>query len=554
MAPDGKGSLRVVVIGASAAGLRAAARAKRLMPDATVTVVDSEKIISYGACGLPYYLSGDIESPRHLRETQWGTIRDEAFFRQVKDLTVMTETKAEHVDADAKQVRITDLRTGKGEVLTYDRLVLATGASPIWLPGVAKDHPRITTFKTFQDAQQWRGRLERNELDRLAIVGAGFIGLELAEAFTALWGCEVDLIEAEDRVLPQMLDPEMARLVQDHLEEQGVRIHTSCCVESIENTEQGLRINTADKTLETQYAIFALGVRPTVELAEQAGVALGEKGGIAVDENLRTNLPDVYAAGDCIEVELVCGVKAVVPLGSLANKQGRAVGDNLAGRDTKFPKVAVSACVKAFDFNIASTGLTETLAKNIGLACHVAWGNFSGLAHYYPEDKSISLKLVYAADSKRLLGLQAVGEGDVVKRVDVMGNLLRIDGKLEDLLDLEFCYSPPYSPALDPLYVIGAVAANQEDGLSGISPDSDLESAFVIDVRSEPEAQANAVDGAINIPLEQFRQRVDEVPRDRDVVVICQRGARSAEVARILLWQGHRDVRYVGGGVAMKTR
>ena len=544
----------IVVIGASAAGLRAAARAKRLMPKSNVTVVDREKIISYGACGLPYYLAGDIESPRPLRATQWGTIRDEEFFLRVKALKVLTETRADRIDPETHTVHITDLKSNQTRKLHFDKLVLATGASPILLDGIDKGHERISVFKTLEDAKLWRTKLERNEMDRVAIIGAGFIGIELAEAFASLWGCKVDLVESEDRVLPQMLDSEMARLVQAHLESQGVRVHTGHCVNAIRDTGEGLEIVCEKNTIPTQYAIMGLGVSPNVDLAKQAGIVVGDRGGIVVDELMQTNLPDVYAAGDCVEVELVCGAKAVIPLGSLANKQGRAVGDNLAGRGTKVGKVVGSAGVKAFDLNVAATGLTERMAQRIGLETKAIWGTFGDRAHYHPDDKTMALKLLYQPGTQLLLGLQAVGAGEVVKRVDVFGNLVLAGGRLDDLLDLEFCYSPPYAPALDPLYTIGAAALNQEDGITAVAPDDPLEGVSVVDVRTEDEFAGGSADRAVNIPLEQFRERLGEVDSSKPVTVICARGARSAEAARILMQNGYANVNYVGGGVSMRKK
>jgi NADPH-dependent 2,4-dienoyl-CoA reductase/sulfur reductase-like enzyme/rhodanese-related sulfurtransferase len=557
MGQDGEKGLRIVVVGASAAGLRAAARAKRLLPNAEVTVVDAETIISYGACGLPYYLSGDIESPRPLRTTAWGVIRDPGFFRHVKALNVLNGTRAILIDASAKTLEIEKLTTGEKSTLEYDKLVLATGAEPILLPG-CEGNERISSFKTIEDAREWRMKLEANELDRVAIIGSGFIGIELAEAFTSMWGVGVDLIEAQGYVLPQLLDPEMAALVEAHLTAQGVTLHKSCCVSGITATDEGLSIATDSKTVKASHAIVALGVRPNVELAKTAGIETGQRGGIVVNDAMETNVPDIYAAGDCIEVELISGGKAVIPLGSLANKQGRLIGNQLAGRDTRFHKVAGSACVKVFDFNVASTGLTKVAAERAGIEAKEAWGAFSGMAHYYPDDKSISVKLVYEPGSLKVLGVQALGEGDSVKRIDVAGNLILNGGTVGDLLDLEFAYSPPYSPALDPLYAIGCVALNQEeDELTCISPDAALNGeATILDVRTEPESEANPVnaEGVLNIALEQIRERLDDVPEGKPVVVVCAKGVRSAEAARVLLQSGRSGTVYSGGGVFMRPK
>ena len=545
---------RIVVIGASAAGLRAAARAKRLLPRAEVTVLDREEAISVGACGLPYYLSGDVENPDKLRATPWGALRDPAFFRAVKDLDVKTGVEAVAIDRAGKVVRARDA-AGRELAFPYDKLVLATGATPRWLPGVPKDHPRVSAFKTIDDAKRWRKALEAREVERVAILGAGYIGCELAEAFGGLWGCEVDLIEAAGHVLPQVLDPEMAALVQAHLEEQGVRVRTACRVESLQERGDALVLATTRGEIETGHAICALGFAPASGLAAAAGLAIGPTGGIVVDEGLCTSDPDVLAAGDCIEVvHAVSGRPAHVPLGSLANKQGRIAGDVLAGRDARFGPVAGSGVVKVFDLNVAATGLSEAAARRAGIAVEAVWGTFSDKAHYHPDDMTIQLKLVFRPGDGRLAGLQAVGSGDVVRRVDVFAGLLARGGRVDDLLDLEFAYAPPYAPPLDPLFVLGCAAKNQAaDGVRSVAPATPLEGFRVLDVRTRGEAQARPLDRAVNIPLDELRARLAEVPADAPVLVVCAKGPRSAEAARLLLNAGRERVSYLGGGTLMRV-
>jgi NADPH-dependent 2,4-dienoyl-CoA reductase/sulfur reductase-like enzyme/rhodanese-related sulfurtransferase len=546
--------LRIVIVGASAAGLRAASRAKRLMPESLITVIDGEKFISYGACGLPYYLSGDIESPRALRETSWGTLRNPEFFKKVKGLDVRIQTIVTNVDIENKLVSLVNKETGNTENLQFVKLVLATGATPIMLPGIPADHQRISTFKTVEDAIGWRKKLETGQLEKIAIIGSGFIGIELAEAFTTMWDAKVDLIEMENRILPQMLDTDMSFLIEKHLKEKGVQLHKSCRVTAINDMPDGLEIVTDNKTIKTEYAIVGVGVRPRVELARQMGLKIGEYGGITVNENLQTSHPDVYAAGDCIEVEYFHGKKAVIPLGSLANKQGRAVGDQLAGRKTRFKKVVGSACVKVFDYNVAATGLSEIMAERYGIPTRAVCGTFNDIAHYYPEDKNIFLKLVYNPDTLQILGFQGVGEGNVVKRVDVLGNLLMNEGHLEDLLDLEFAYSPPYASALDPLYVLGAAALNQEEGVVAYSYAELPDNGLLLDVRTSDEAKNYPIENTMHIPLEELRERVNEVGKNEAIKIVCSRGTRSAEATRWFVEAGHKNVAYVRGGWFMLNK
>lgn len=547
-------SQKIVVIGASAAGLRAAARAKRLLPDSTVVVLDREQVISYGACGLPYFVGGDIENILPLRATPWGVLRDPDFFEFVKDLDVRIGQEVKSIDRSAHQVTYVDLASGQEQSIDYDKLVLATGASSKLLPGIGPDHPKVSVFKTVEDAKHWRGALERNEIDSIAIVGAGFIGLELVEAFKGMWGCKVDLIEGFDQVLAQTLDPEMAALVQKHLEDQGVRLHLGCLCESFEDAGDKLIIHTSKGPIETEHAICAVGFSPNSKLAEQAGLELGPAGGIKVDEKLLTSDPDIYAAGDCIEViHRVSGRSAYIPLGSLANRQGRMVGNLLAGRSGSFGPVVGSGAVKVFAYNCSSTGLSQAAAKRAGIEVEAVWGTFSDKAHYHPDDKIIFCKLTYRPGDGRLLGFQAVGPGEVVKRVDVLGNLLHHQGTIDDLLDLEFAYAPPFAPAIDPLYVLGCAAGNQlNDRITSVAPVLSGQDYTLLDVRTPGEAAARPVaENALVIPLEEIRDRLDEIPQDKPVLLVCARGARSAEALRILLQAGHAGSVYIGGGVAM---
>ncbi len=553
---------RVVVIGASAAGLRAAARAKRRNPELEIVVLDRREIISLGACGLPYYVSGDLDSLEPLRTTPWGALRDAEFFRSAKGLDVRVRCAVTAIDCEERRVHCRDLDSSKEETLDWDRLVIATGARPRTLPGISPEHPRVSSFTTAEEALRWREALQRGQLESIAIIGAGLIGIELAEAFSSLWGCEVTLIESLDRVLGQLLDTEMSALVQAHLEQQGVRVHTGRRCLSLEECDGALRIDTDAGVIETQHAICAIGFEPEVELAREAGLAIGGAGGIAVDELLRTSDPRVFAAGDCIEVHHRVSDQAVhLPLGSLANRQGRVVGDNLTGLESRFGAVVGSSAVKAFELNVAAAGLSEGACERLGVACESVYGTFSDKAAYHPDDEPLHMKLVFTSSELadhggRLLGLQVVGRGDAVKRVDVFANLLHRGGRVDDLLELEFCYAPPFAPALDPLYALGCAALNQvRDGVRCAPPDRELDPPSLVDVRTASEAEAAPLEeGGRQIPLEQLRARLGEVAQVQDPLVYCSRGARSAEAARVLLQNGHPGVRYLGGGISMRVR
>ena len=549
-------SMRIIVVGASAAGLRAAARARRRLPDARVLVIDQSTLISYGACGMPYFVSGDIHSADKLRETPHGLIRDPAYFRSAKDLEVITETRVERIDRSARKVFCRSTKTGEASEYSYDKLVLATGASPAIVPGVPKVSKRITTFKTLQDAINLRESLQRGEIGKVAIVGGGFIGCELAEAFGALWGAKVVLIDMASSILPNMLDPEMASAVEAYLKTEGVEVHTNCPLEGMVESEESVTIKTPYGDFEVDCAVIAVGVRPNSELAADCGLAVGKGGGIVVDDRMATNDRNIFAAGDCVEVKhLVTDNPVQLPLGSLANRQGRVIGSNLGGGNERFGPVVGSVAVKIFDMNVAATGLTEGSARDAGFDVGCAWGTFTDKADYYPESQNIHLKLVFDKGSQRLLGLQGYGKGEVVKRVDVFAALLKNQGQLEDLLDMEFAYAPPYAPAVDPLYSLGCAARNAMlEDVEQVSPETELGDRLVIDVRQSYEVESMPLSEADvrNIPLEELRKNWEEIPADRPLVAICAKGYRSAESVRILKEKGFHDVAYVGGGFLMK--
>ncbi len=554
-------SQRIVVVGASAAGLKAAARARRLLPATQITVLDERTFISYGACGLPYFLSGDIENLDKLRETSYGAVRDPEFFAAVKDLQVLTGIRAARIDLEHKQVEAVRLGGDERPVFPYDQLVIATGSGPRRVPGIEPGEA-CCFFHTPEEAKALRQGLQAGKIGSVVVVGGGFIGCELAAAFAELWGCEVCLLEAEPQLLPQLLDPDLADLVAGELRRNEVDVRCGMPVTCAATEDNRATVTagpeTSRETFTADRVVVAVGVEPRVTWAVESGLAAGPRGGLVVDEQLRTSAPDVFAAGDCIEVtSLVTGAPALVPLGSLANRQGRVVGDNLAGKGTRFGPVAGAACVKVFGWNVASSGISLAQAGRAGLQVRAAWGTFFDLAHYYPEHDQVFLKLVYEEGTRRLLGLQAVGGGETVKRVDVFTGLLQREGKLEDLLDLEFCYSPPYNAALDSLHGLGCVALNQEEtGVPGLGPGSEPGDRFVLDVRAADEITEEfpSPPGAVNIPFAELRGRLNELPADRPLCIVCAVGVRSSEAARWLASQGLRDVVFLAGGMNMRVQ
>ena len=543
---------RVVVVGASAAGLRCACRLARLRPSWEVTVLERRDTFSWAACGLPYVLSGDIDEADALRRTQDGALRDEAYFAAVKGVTVLAGHEVFAVDTASRVVRV---RAGLQEIeVGWEDLVLATGARARKLSGQG-EHARVCSFHTPEDLARLHHGLTRREINRVVLIGGGLVGCELAEAFRGLWGCEVTLVEAAGHVLPGVLDVEMAAVAGRALERHGVRIRAGLHVDAIDTSEAGIGARIGDDRVEGDVVVVAVGVDPAVGLARRAGARLGASGAIVVDERMATSLPNVWAVGDCVEVRhAVTGAGAFLPLGSLANRQGRCLANVLAGRADRFPPVAGAVAVKIFDCNVAATGITRNHAERLGLAARSAWVVGHDGAHYWPEAKEIVLHLVYESGSGRLLGMQAVGDGEVAKRVDVVTQLIVRGGTLDDLAHVEHAYAPPYAPALDPLAVLAFVAQNQEDGIVGRPPSTGLADLRVLDVRHPEESEARPVgsEDVVLAPLESLRA-ASRAGGDDPLLVVCERGTRSAEAVRWLRSRGV-DASYLGGGLRLRSR
>ncbi len=544
---------RVVIVGASAAGLRCACRLRRLQPAWSLTVVEANEVFSYGACGLPYVLSGDLEDLGVLRRTQYGADRDEDYFAEVKGVEVLAPWRATAVDIGKKTLHI-DGPDGQRD-LEWDDLVIATGASPRRLPG-QPEHPRVHTFHVWDDVKPLKSGLMRGEIDRVAVVGAGLVGCELAEAFRGLWGADVTLIETAPHPLPEVLDPELGAVVLRHLETNGVRVVCGAAVEEILAGDAGVTIRAGSETVESDVVVVAIGVVPRVELAVAAGAALGPSRAIRVDERLATSVPRVWAAGDCVENRhAATGGPAFLPLGSLANRQGRVLANILAGRDDSFGAVAAATAVKVFDLNVAAVGCTASRLGGDGIGVRSVWISAEDTAHYWPEAKLLLLGMVYDPATRRVLGVQGVSEGgEVAKRIDVAAQLILRGAAVDDLAAVEHAYAPPYAPALDPLAVLAMTAQNQIDGVEAVSPLTDLRSTTVLDVRvpEEREERPIAARKVIEIEAGLLRCRADELP-DQDLLVACAHGTRSAEAVR---WLGGRGVRarYLGGGVSWRVR
>ena len=546
--------MKIVVIGANAAGAKAASKAKRINPRAEVTLIDRGNFISYGACGIPYYVSDTVNELKELMSTPVGVIRDPIFFQKVKGVSVRINTEATGIDRVAKIVRLVDRTSGEESNLPYDRLILATGSSPL-IPKVDNvDLRGILTVKSLADAELLKNSAIAGST--ACIVGGGLIGLETAEALQ-LRGMQVTVVEMRDQLLLGILDREMAFLVEKQINQQGVTVMTGCRVTGFGGTKQVETVFIGTRELQADLVVLAPGVSPNVGLARAAGLEIGITGAISVDTRLCTNDPDIYACGDCCETtHLITGKKVHIPLGSTANKQGRVAGINAAGGEASFGGVIGTSILRVFDLNAGKTGLTEAEARAHGYDIEVAMSPAHDKAHFFPGAKPIVLKLIAERPSGRLLGLQAVGEGAVDKRLDAAATALTFGATADQLSQVDLAYAPPYSAAMDNLIVAADILKNKLAGhASGISSREvkrkfDEQDDFILlDVRSPAEHGEVGIEGAKLIPLGMLRERLDELPKDKEIIAFCKISLRGYEAHKILDAAGFDNTKFMDGGI-----
>ncbi|WP_243310661.1 FAD-dependent oxidoreductase [Fundidesulfovibrio agrisoli] len=554
----------VVIIGAVALGPKAACRFKRLEPDSKVTMIDRDSIVSYGGCGIPYFISGDVSDLRELRTTSFKLVRDEAFFRDCKDIEVLTRTEALSIDRAAKRVRLRNLDTGQESELAYDKLVLSTGASARRLNIPGEDLPGVHSVGNLHDASAVKDLISGGHAGKAVVVGSGFIGLEVAEALADMWGLEVSIVEIQDRLLPRNISPLLARMASEHLTEKDVALHFGEKVLAIEGEGRVERVITDKRTIEAELVVMAAGVIPNGQLAREAGLAVSPRGAVVVDETMRTSDPDIFAGGDCVEVpNLAAGGTLHLPLGSMANRQGRVIGTNLAGGDDRFPGAVGSFAVKIFERAISGAGLTLEQAKQAGFDAISATAIQFDRAHFFPGKELMTLEATIDRKTRRVLGVQGFGpSGDaLVGRVGAVAALMQKGCTVEDLCLLEYPYSPPFASAMDIVNTLGTVADNMLAGKNqGLDPasfcelfDADSQEHYFLDCR-EPDNAAPYLEKHPgkwhNIPQGQLRSRLDEVPRDKTVVLVCNTGIRSYEAQITLEQAGFKGVLNLHGGMA----
>ena len=547
---------KVVIIGGVAAGPKTAAKIMRLNPEAEVTVLEKGKFLSYAGCGLPYYVSGAVKDQKDLMSTPVGVVRDAAFFQKVKNVKVLNETEVLEIDRAQKRVRARRNGESTDLWLDYDKLMIATGAKPVIPPIPNSKLANIFTLHGVHDAEGIKALLAQSKAQEVVMIGGGLIGVETTEALVQS-GCRVTLAEMLPQIL-RVLDWEMARLVERHMESHGVKVMTRTQVTAFEGEGKVSGVLTSQGRLPADMVILGIGVRPNVDLACAAGLQIGATGGIQVNDAMQTSDPDIYAAGDCVESrDRVSGKPCFVPLGSTANKQGRVAAINICGGDDRFPGVLGSTVCRVFDFCVARTGLTESTARQGGYEVTSVITPEADRAHYMPGAKPIILKLVVDTKTRKLLGAQAVGPGHGDKRMDVAAMAITAEMTVDQLSKVDLCYAPPYSPALDNIITAANVARNKLDGqVAGITS-MDVkkrleakEDFIFLDVRSPAEHQQERLPGSTLIPLGALRSRLNELPQDKEIVAFCKISLRGYEAARILGGAGYQHVRVMDGGVA----
>lgn len=560
-------SEKIVVIGGVAAGPKAACRVKRLLPDAEVVVIDQDSLVSYGGCGIPYFVSGDVSDEKELRSTSFHVVRDEDFFSQAKGVTMLTRTRALAIDRQAKTVRVEQLDTGETNELLYDKLVLATGSVPNRLQIPGADLEGVYVVNDMHRAIAIKNDLARGKVSKAVVIGGGAIGLEMAESLADLWGIETTVLEYMDQLLPRIVDPPFAAMLEKHLRDNNVTVYTGESATGLESDAAGrvCRVTTPKRSIDADLVIMSVGVRPRTDLAREAGLLVSPQGGIVVNNRMQTSDPVVYAAGDCVEISnQVSGMKNNAPMGSLANRQGRVVADNIAGIPSQFEGWVGSFIMKAFECCIGGTGLSCMSAKGLGYDAAVAITAQSDRAHFFPTQAVILLQMVFDKTSRKVLGLQGFGpmNDSVLARINGAAGLIAKGAYIEDFSNLELAYAPPFSTAVDALNATANVADNLaagrlrtlsiEDFLEWMAKPQAKPAWVALDIRHPKEA-AEFVQkfGAVlwkDIPYVNVRARYKELPHDKTLIIICDAGTRSSEVQVFLDSVGWGNNLVLGGG------
>ena len=539
--------MKVLIIGGVAGGATAAARIRRLDEQAEITVFERSGYISYANCGLPYYIGGVITDPEDL------TLQTpESFFARFRiNMKVHHEVIA--IDPGRKTVRVKNLKSGEEFEEAYDKLILSPGAKPTQpkLPGVGIK--KVFTLRTVEDTFRMKEYIAENQPKSAILAGGGFIGLELAENLKEL-GMDVTIVQRPKQLM-NPFDADMASFIHSEMRKHGIKLALGHTVEGFEENGDGVDVLLKDeKPLHADMVVLAIGVTPDTQLAKEAGMELGMKGSIVVNDHMETSAPDIYAAGDAVQVKnYVTGQDALISLAGPANKQGRIIADNICGGDSRYRGSQGSSVIKVFDMTAATTGINETTAQKAGLDIDAVILSPMSHAGYYPGGKVMTMKVIFEKETYRLLGAQIVGYEGVDKRIDVLATAIHAGMKAPELKELDLAYAPPYSSAKDPVNMAGYMAENIADGILKQWYLKDIDSlpmdgsVTLLDVRTAGEYSRGHLDGFKNIPVDELRGHLDEIEKDKPVYVICQSGLRSYIATRILEGEGYQAYNFAGG-------
>ena len=546
----------IVIVGGVAGGATAAAHARRLSEDARIILFERGPHVSFANCGLPYYIGGEIEDKADL------LVQTPEGLRSRFNLDVRVLSEVMEIDPAGKTVRVLDHREGREYRESYDELVISTGASPLKprIPGI--DNPAHFSVRGIPDVEAILEWIDEREPKQAVVVGGGFIGLEMAEQIHRR-GLKTSVVEAAPQVMVPF-DPEMAAWLHGELRRNGIDLYLGDGVAKFDTPRAGEEEYTvvelgSGKRLPAGLVILGIGVRPESKLIRDAGLETGQRGGIVVDDRLRTSDPNIWALGDAIEVvDFVTGEKVMVPLAGPANRQGRIVAENIFGGDMKYPGTLGTAILRLFDMTAACTGASEKTLKRLGIAHEKVYLHPASHATYYPGAERIAMKLLFDPASGRLLGAQCVGRDGVDKRIDVLATAIKSGLTVHDLEDLELAYAPPYGSAKDPVNLAGMVAQHVvHDDVRNIHWDEigDLEGngRVLLDVRDPDERAKGCIEPSLHIPLPELRERMGELPRDREIVVYCQTGQRAYFACRQLHLNGFKVKNLSGAYRTWKT-
>lgn len=538
---------KVVIVGGVAGGASAAARLRRLDENAEIVMFEKGEFISFANCGLPYYVSGEIKEQSAL------TLQTPKSFnaRFNVDVRILSEVIA--INPDEKKVTVKKVVDGTTYEESYDELVLSMGADPIRPNIKGIESNKVFTIRNIPDTLRLKEYVDYKKPQRAVVVGGGFIGLEIAENIKAV-GVDVTIVEMSNQVIAP-IDYDMAAEVHCHLRSKGVKLMLNSVLEEIEEKDNALEVTISGKKIETDMVVMAIGVKPESKMAVEAGIEVNSRGAIKVDSHMRTNIKNIYAIGDVIEItNFITKEKSYVPLAGPANKQGRIVADNICGLGTVYTGTQGSSVMKVFDITVASTGLNEKEAKRQGLDYGKVYTYSANHATYYPGATMMAIKTIYEKKTGKILGAQIIGRDGVDKRCDVYAVAIRANMTAYDLTNLELCYAPPYGSAKDPVNMAGYVIENTLTGKVEHICWDDLEAAkadengMLLDVRTEAEvANGGIIDGFINIPVDNLRERLSELDKSKTIYITCQIGLRGYIAARILSQLGYKCKNFGGG-------